>query len=196
MLSADANRAHVVHHLHQYLYFGGSLHDLVVVVVEQRQHRRAGTRIERQQATLAERSHFGAVSAAGTERGIKFRHDLTTGRSERRHSAVGRIRDNGTSLLTIDGNESLAGVDPKVVVAAIRARKTAAAVLRQILDAMRWIGGFIGLGAKIGIRVFDFGGLLRGQRQMITVLWVAFDRSDRCVSPDALQIGTAIGRAG
>ena len=80
-LPFEPHDARVVHHLDEDHHRVLRLHDLVVVVVQQRDHRRSRARAERQDAALAERAHLRTVGSAAAavatpERGHALRHAL------------------------------------------------------------------------------------------------------------------------
>ena len=114
MLAIDAHDACVVHHLDQNHHRVLRLHDLVVVVVDVRQHRRAAGGAEAEQATLAERTILGPVEI---DRGAGRAECLEPGRRVG-DFAVRRIDDERGTCLAIHDRELRARIEPERVVAA------------------------------------------------------------------------------
>ena len=119
------------------------LHDLVQVVVEHRQRRRARRRAEAEQAPLAERTPLRIVVRAGRafEPGIgalllRRRSACSAAAAlrcraaarQRRHAAVRRIDDDRRALLAVDGDVLVPLIDPEIVVAADVARRAGRSV--------------------------------------------------------------------
>src|SRR5689334_12142557 len=66
MRAVDADNANVVDHLNENQYVIRSLHDLIVVVVEHRKHRRSGRGAETDEAALGERPVLHAIKGKVT----------------------------------------------------------------------------------------------------------------------------------
>ncbi len=131
MFCVHAHDPGVVHHLRQNHHVGVCLHDAFNVVVERRQHRRAGYRAETEQTALRERAHLRMVVGTGaafleppggprifleappTLRCARF--------AELRHlgqAAILRDCNDGGAEFAVDGKRLIAVVDPERVVPA------------------------------------------------------------------------------
>ena len=199
MLAVQPHDASVVNHLDEDQHRVRRLHDLVVVVVQQRDHRRARARTERQDAALAERAHLrpvrsAAAAAAAAERHA-LRHALLAGVSQRRHAAVRRIDEHRAASLAVDRDQLRARVDPEIVVAAIRAAEAAAATRRQVLDLGLRIGRRIGGGVEGRFGMLQLIRFLRGEHQPLGIFLRPLEGRDRGVGPVALQVRMTVGRA-
>ena len=167
--AVERDDACAVNHLVQDDHVIVRLHQLHVVVVGARDHRR--TRIEAEHAALGERPFLRVVVLAAASGSARLRF-----RGERRDPAVRRIHDQRRLL-----RDSLAEVPPEVVVRAldVGGRAAASIVLVGALDPL--------LRELLGLFVAD--GTLAGECAG------PFERRQLREVPRALKVGVAVRRA-
>ena len=176
------NDPHVVRHLDQDHHRVRGLHDLVIAVVHDRQHRRSGSVAEREQATLAERPLLGSVVTATLGRA----HQLLRLRSQRRHASLRRIDDQRAAMLAVDDRNLRAEIRPEHVVAADRL--SGALLFVRIARRVRRLHALRHL-------AFHRDRLAFGQHELVAERRRALNRRERRVRPEALQVGLAIAGA-
>ena len=184
VLALEADHSRVVDHLDEDHDVIGRLHDLVVVVVDVRQHRRAARRAEAHEAAFAQGATLRPIESQRRARGLKGFEPF----GGIRHLAVRWIDDERSASLAVHDVQSRPGIQPEGVVAARIAR-------RSRLYAR--IGGF-----RIGrreqrerVRAFELGRFRRRQRRLALEHGVALERGERCIGPRSLQVGCSPRRA-
>ena len=145
------------------------LHQLHVVVVGARDHRRP--RVEADDAALGERTLFRVVVLAAPRRVARLRR-----RRHRRHAAVGRIDDQRRLL-----RDALAEVPPEVVVGA--------------LDVGRGAAAAVVLVAGLDPLLRELFGLLVAERALAGERARALEWRELGEVPRALEVGVAVRRA-
>ena len=178
-----------MHHLDLDHYLSTGLGDLIVIVVQDRQHRRSRRRAKSDQATLAQGPAFRAIKIAKSrvaEGGPLARHG---GLVQRQTAILRRHQDRG-SCLAADTDHLGAGCHPESVVAAGRTAHAVAAG-GQIINARLLVGGSARDVHGLGRHAFDPTRLIFRQDQPLAKPGITLQSRDGRVGPDARKVGLA-----
>src|SRR5271165_1073874 len=180
VLRVHVDDAHVVNLFHQDHDGVRRLHDLIVVVVEGRQHGRTGHR--RDDAALGESTILYIVDAIGAPR------QTPAGRRHHgRYLSIRRINDHRGTLNAVHARQTVAHVVEENVVGA-GAFRSLGLVQRAFRGAVQFLPGLV-------LFLLPLFGLGIGKRGLTGKLSRAFERRARCVGPDAIERRMPIRRA-
>ena len=177
MLAAEANDAGIVVHLHVDHDVIRGLHDLVVVVVEHRQHRRPTGGSEADHAALAQGALLRAVE--GVDDVAHEIDELDAGAEAVRQFAAAWRSDDRAARLAVHPQRPSAWVHPKGVVAA-DILASLEPPFRDVVDGLKEPRC-----PPLPLRRFGFG-----QHQAVELIG-ALQGGDGGVGPGALQVGMA-----
>src|SRR5690242_11544754 len=170
--SIDRDDARGVDHLVVDQYVVARLHNLHVLVVTNRDHRRAGVVAE--EAAFRSITIFRAISQSPQLRAARVRTFLSV-RKERRQPSIGRIGDERGASIADDLRSELV---PELVVSAHLSRRQ-----WRIVDAL----------SVCGLLLFEGGGLLIGQDSLVPQARWPLERRGGGEIKGALEIGMTVG---
>src|SRR5690554_813394 len=122
MLTVQADDARVMHHLRHDHHVIWRLYDLIIIVVDDRHHRRPGTRVGRpevieQQTAFADGGHLWAEKCFRSMLGAPLVHSTLQGRVvAERNASICRVDNHRCAVLAIDFADLYAAIQPEGVV--------------------------------------------------------------------------------